>query len=454
MSVDINSEDVQYIRNLVPFVTMPNVTFSAICAEMSVEEIQSGCIFSRGDADARLVYLLSGEVTLQAEGLIVETIAANTEAARFALAHQIPRKIDAVANGAVRFFRLDADIVNNAPPIEYKEDTSVMIVEESEDDAGDWMTALLKHPVFQRLPPANLQKILMGLEQVEYKEGTNIIEQGAPGDYYYLLKTGQCLVTRRPFPNAKEIKLGLLEKGETFGEDSLITGLPRSVSITAMTSVCLLRLEKKQFVSLIKEPSLKFIEYDELEGAVKKGASLLDLRSPDEYEKGHLGGSINLPYFSLRMHFKSLSRDKASIMICSDGRASEAAAFLLLKNKFNALILKGGMNAIPLESDSQSFAQYTIDDGVETLIEFRNADRIENPREAVDDHNSNAANAHLEDQIKFLKLENEALRKSVHQLNDKCLKLGVEKENIDKQFGLLSQQLEKMKKELNGRKGN
>ena len=41
-----------------------------------------------------------------------------------------------------------------------------MFIEETQDDSDDWMTALLRSPIFQRLPPVNLQKILMSLEAV------------------------------------------------------------------------------------------------------------------------------------------------------------------------------------------------------------------------------------------------------------------------------------------------
>ncbi|MGZ8881717.1 MAG: cyclic nucleotide-binding domain-containing protein [Methylosarcina sp.] len=410
---------------------------------MNIEEVTDGTLFKRGDVDSNLIYLLSGKVILQADGLVIEAISANTEAARFALAHQIPRKIDAVAKGTVRFLRLDANKVNNLPPFEYKEDTSFMSVDEAEVSGDDWMTALLKLPVFQRLPPANLQKILMGLELVEYDKGVTVIEQGASGDYYYLIKSGQCLISRRPSASAKEIKLGVMDKGDTFGEDSLITGAPRTVTITALTDLSLLRLNKQQFISLIKEPSLKFVEYEELGNVGTQGGILMDIRAPDEYEKRHLESSVNFPFFSLRMQLKTLSRDKTIVVICADGKLSEAGAFLLLKNKFNALILKGGMAAVPAEL-VREFAQFTIDDGIETLVDPKEADLLENRPEPEGDPSSGAENGHWENQIKFLKLENEALRRTNQLLNEKYEKLKIEKSDIEKEYRIVYQKLESM----------
>ncbi len=75
MTIDVNSEDGLIIRKLIPLATLPGARFNALCAEMTVEEIQDGFLFKKGDVSPELVYLISGEVTLQAAGLVVEVIA-------------------------------------------------------------------------------------------------------------------------------------------------------------------------------------------------------------------------------------------------------------------------------------------------------------------------------------------------------------------------------------------
>ena len=438
MTVDVTSEDGLIIRKLIPLATLPSAQFNALCAKMTVEEIQDGFLFKKGDVTPQLVYLISGEVTLQAAGLVVEVIAASNDSAKFALAHQIPRKIDAVANGKVRFLRLNADIVNNPPSLAYKKDNSHMVIDETEGDPDDWMTALLRSPIFQRLPPANLQKILMSLEAVHFKKGDIILEQGGIGDYYYLIKNGQCLLTRKPSPNAKEIKLAQLGNGDTFGEDSLLSGAPRNVTITALTDIVLLRLDKNRFISLIKEPSLKFVDYAGMQEALKKGAVLLDVRSPDDYENYHLDDTINMPFFSLRMQLKSLSHEKPVVVVCQDGKTSEAAAFLLLRHKIEAVILKDGMDSLTPAIPALDTPTLAIKPKAETNEQQRSA---------------NIPTGLLEDQIRVLKLENEALKNTNQQLNDKCMKLEFDKQNAEKQCRVLHKQMEKLTQVLDKLKG-
>ncbi|WP_241674340.1 cyclic nucleotide-binding domain-containing protein [Candidatus Methylobacter oryzae] len=404
-------------------------------------------MFKKGDACPQLVYLISGEITLQAAGLIVEVIAANNDSAKFALAHQIPRKIDALANGKVRFLRLNADIVNNPLSLANKEDNSYMVIDETDGDSDDWMTALLRSPIFQRLPPANLQKIIMGLEAVHYKKGEIILEQGGVGDYYYLIKSGQCLLTRKPSPNAKEIKLAQLGNGDTFGEDSLLSGAPRNVTITALTDISLLRLDKNRFISLIKEPSLKFVNFAEMQEAVKRGAVLLDVSSQDEYEHHHLDGSINAPFFSLRMQLKTLSLKLPVVVVCQDGKTSEAAAFLLLRHKIDAMILRGGMESLAAKpnaaSEPENKPSLSSEESPESNAHTQPAS---SPTTA-------ATHSSLEDQIRILKLENEALKNINHQLNDKCMKLEFDKQHAEKQCRILHKQMEKLTQVLDKLKG-
>ena len=326
-----------------------------------------------------------------------------------------------------------------------------MLIDEIEDDPDDWMTALLRSPIFQRLPPANLQKILMSLEVVHFKKGEILLEQGGTGDYYYLIKQGQCLLTRKPSPNAKEIKLAQLANGDTFGEDSLLSGAPRNVTITALTDIVLLRLGKEKFLSLIKEPSLKFVDYAGMQEAVKNGAVLLDVRSQDEYQCQHLEGSINAPFFSLRMQLKALSHEKpVVVVICRDGKISEAAAFLLLRHNIEAMILKGGMESLAPKPIIPSTSENKKLPSGELISE---GFHLENEQERVSDNLASASANILEDQITLLKLENETLKNINQQLHEKCMKLDFDKQYAEKQCQILHQQLEKLAQVLDKPKG-
>ncbi|MGR9053954.1 MAG: cyclic nucleotide-binding domain-containing protein, partial [Gammaproteobacteria bacterium] len=91
MAVDVSSADGQAIRKLVPLTTLPAPHFEELCSKITIERAaRNDYLFRKGDSDGDLFYLLNGEVSLQAQGMAVETVKADSDSARFALAHQIP----------------------------------------------------------------------------------------------------------------------------------------------------------------------------------------------------------------------------------------------------------------------------------------------------------------------------------------------------------------------------
>jgi len=442
VAVDIHSAEGRVIRQLIPLSTLPFNKFEELCGLVEIEQAEVGdYLFRYGEDRNDLIYLIDGSVTLQTDELTIETIKAGGTSARFALAHQIPRKVNALADSRIRFLRLSADMIRAAQEPPYEETESYMIVDDVEEN-DDWMTTLLKSPVFRALPPANLQKILMGLQEVRFNPGDVIVRQGDVGDYYYIVKKGQCLVSRKPAPNAKDIKLAQLGNQDTFGEDALISGEPRNVSITALTEVSLLRLAKEAFITLIKTPTLKYVDYYEMQDLVAKGADLIDVREPDEYRRGHLPLSINVPFYSLRMQIKTLNRQHPIVVVCQSGRMSATAAFILLRHKFNALILNGGLDQID-PGQLKTASSFPIDDGVETsnFIDTTGSEPQPVSSLPATTQASFAESSSLQD-------DTVRMRRLLQQLKTKYNILDAEKKALEMKYLALAKYTEALKAEL------
>ena len=96
--------------------------------------------------------------------------------------------------------------------------------------------------------------------------------------------------------------------------------------------------------------------------AINDGALVLDVRPPNQFEKGHLINARNIPLADLEQNMKSLEKAKSGIVLtcCDTGVTSGRAAGLLRKAQFSDVrTLKGGLAAwtrdnLPLASGHKS----------------------------------------------------------------------------------------------------
>jgi len=83
---------------------------------------------------------------------------------------------------------------------------------------------------------------------------------------------------------------------------------------------------------------------DEVHRLVDAGARLIDVRSPGEFEGGHLPGAINIPVGQLAEHLPAVeSKDTPVIVYCRSGHRSSRAAQTLRDAGFTAVHDMGAM---------------------------------------------------------------------------------------------------------------
>ena len=188
----------------------------------------------------------------------------------------------------------------------------------------------------------------MRMQRVDFKPGEHIIKQGDEGDFFYVIVKGKCTVLRETPLNKDGIKLAELGMGDTFGEEALISDAKRNASVVMASEGTLMRLGKDDFRTLLNEPMLEWIDYDQGCALVEKGAVWLDVRLPSEFENYHLQGALNIPLYFMRLKLKNLDTNLHYIVCCDSGRRSSAGAYILSERGFHASVLKGGLAATDL----------------------------------------------------------------------------------------------------------
>lgn len=306
---------------------------------------------------AQLVYLVKGDLGLRFDNGSKLTLRAGSPAAKHPInsGHGIK---DTVALTDIEVLRIDTDLLDimmtwdqlssltSSPPIDKKP----LAVDSQSKKPKDWIRETrvfsvekLHNGVFSRLPTSNIEEMFRRMTMVEATAGQVIIQQGAEGDYYYLIESGTVVVSKVMDMNESPVVLAELKEGDAFGEEALASDNKRNATVTMKTDGQLLRLNKIDFVKLLKEPLITRINRAEAEAKVAAGAIWADVRLPSEYNFDHLAGAINLPLSEIRQLAAGLDPKKTYVLYCQTGRRSSAAAFILVQRGFDVVVLSGGM---------------------------------------------------------------------------------------------------------------
>lgn len=101
-----------------------------------------------------------------------------------------------------------------------------------------------KSPLFEVLQDDERDALIKEMELESHEEGSVIISEGDPGTSMYLIVAGEVKVYTRG--TGGTVYLARLGEGDFFGEVSVLTGKPRTATITASQRTELLRLDKEK----------------------------------------------------------------------------------------------------------------------------------------------------------------------------------------------------------------
>ena len=103
-----------------------------------------------------------------------------------------------------------------------------------------------KSPLFEVLTDEEREALIREMDLESHDEGSVIISEGDPGTSMYVIVSGEVKVYTRGTGNSGSVYLAKLGDGDFFGEVSVLTGKPRTATITASQRSELLRLDKEK----------------------------------------------------------------------------------------------------------------------------------------------------------------------------------------------------------------
>jgi rhodanese-related sulfurtransferase len=336
----------ELLRRLSPLAGMKGASLSSLARKITISELGANrTLFRTGDTDRKTIWLLSGMLELREGDRTIAMLRGGTPETRDPLSPTLPRKVTARTVDPIQYLSIETSLLDT---LITWDQTGVYEVRDittafSNDQECDWMTTLLQTKVFQRIPPPNIQAIFMRMERDSFRAGEVVIQQGATGDCFYAIVSGKCSVTRETPLNTKGVPLAELSRGDSFGEEALICEAKRNATVTMLSDGVLARLNKKDFLELIKEPFLQWVEYPEARKIIDRGGRWLDVRMPPELENMAIEGAINIPLCFIRTKLATLDVTTSYVVCCDTGGRSSAAAYILLERGFDAHVLRGGL---------------------------------------------------------------------------------------------------------------
>lgn len=119
------------------------------------------------------------------------------------------------------------------------------------------------HDIFRSLDPEVRTTILNATERLKVRAGDHLFEVGDAGDAIYVVMTGS-LGVYFPGPSGYPQLSAVIKPGETVGEMAVISGEPRSATVTAIRDSELVKLTRVEFDRLVQSKPVIMNELNRL----------------------------------------------------------------------------------------------------------------------------------------------------------------------------------------------
>uniref|UniRef100_A0AC34PWC3 Cyclic nucleotide-binding domain-containing protein n=1 Tax=Panagrolaimus sp. JU765 TaxID=591449 RepID=A0AC34PWC3_9BILA len=150
------------------------------------------------------------------------------------------------------------------------------------------------------------------LERCNFEPGTHVVEQGQPGDEFFIIVEGEAEVLQKRSDDAPFEVVGKLGPSDYFGEIALLLDRPRAATVIAKTPLKCVKLDRARFErvmgpcrEILKRPSLLLCKKNHVDENRKK-----------------------LFFFHFFLHFAMLSAASTIFLSC----------FILAKQKKDSLL--------------------------------------------------------------------------------------------------------------------
>jgi len=249
---------VERLATMPLFTGLPQDVLQAIGERLLLRHVPAGAlVFAEGAPGDALYIIDNGQVEIVSDSrsgsFVLARLGADEFFGEMALLSGRPRSSAArTANHTNLWvlYRSDFDdLVNRYPTISLAM-SKILSQRLEEMDRRFTESHLRGLKLLAGLSSSQLEDVGSRLKPSRFDQDETVIKQGEPGDEMYFIESGRARVVRE-MSSTRALVLAELEAGDLFGEMSLLTGAPRSATVTALSELNLWILGQADFNDLV-----------------------------------------------------------------------------------------------------------------------------------------------------------------------------------------------------------
>lgn len=216
-----------------------------------VRSVLPGVLLCRqGQRDDRVFILVVGEVEASSGQDVAKTHIASLKQGELfgeiAALFGMPRVCDISVTRPSVVLEIPSEVLRSI--IEARTELRDAVMQRFRDRITE--TALRAVPLFRYLPESSMLKLVEHSTLMGTPTGGILIEEGEVGDALYVVVYGNLRVSHDI--NSRHLNLAILKPGDFFGEWSLLTGAPRTATVSALSQTELVCVERGAFLDIVQ----------------------------------------------------------------------------------------------------------------------------------------------------------------------------------------------------------
>ncbi len=249
---------VERLATLPLFIGLPKDVLQAIGERLLLRHVPAGAlVFAEGAPGDALYIIDNGQIEIVSDSrsgsFVLARLGADEFFGEMALLSGRPRSSAARTAEHTNLwvlYRSDFDdLVNRYPTISLAM-SKVLSQRLEEMDRRFTESHLRGLKLLAGLSSSQLEDVGSRLKPTRFAQDETVIKQGEPGDEMYFIESGRARVIRE-ISATRALVLAELEAGDLFGEMALLTGAPRSATVTALSELNLWILGQADFDELV-----------------------------------------------------------------------------------------------------------------------------------------------------------------------------------------------------------